>query len=34
LIVFNYGDPKSLGVKPEMTEVMFRAFMDEMYHWW
>lgn len=33
LIVFNYGDPKSLGVKPEMTQVMFRAFVEEMHHW-
>jgi len=32
-IVFNYGDPESLAVKPEMTEVMFRAFAEWMYHW-
>ena len=32
-IVFNYGDPEALGVRPEMTEVMFRAFSDRMYHW-
>lgn len=27
-IVFNYGKPESLAVKPEMTEVMFRAFAE------
>ena len=32
-IVFNYGDPEALGVRPEMTEVMFHAFADKMYHW-
>jgi len=32
-VVFNYGDPEALAVKPEMTEVMFRAFVDEMHHW-
>ena len=26
-IVFNYGKPESLAVPPEMTEVMFRAFL-------
>jgi hypothetical protein len=32
-IVFNYGDPEALGVKPEMTEVMFQAFGEQMYRW-
>ena len=32
-IVFNYGDPEALGVKPEITEVMFRAFAELMYYW-
>ncbi len=32
-IVFNYGDPEALAVKPEMTEVMFRAFVEMMNHW-
>jgi len=32
-IVFNYGDPEALAVKPEMTEVMFHAFAELMYHW-
>ena len=32
-IVFNYGDPESLAVNPEMTEVMFRAFAEMMCHW-
>lgn len=32
-IVFNYGDPEALGVRPEMTEVMFRAFAELMHHW-
>ncbi|MFC1526261.1 uroporphyrinogen decarboxylase family protein [Candidatus Latescibacterota bacterium] len=27
-IVFNYGDPESLAIPPEMTEVMFRAFAE------
>ncbi|MFH1572257.1 MAG: uroporphyrinogen decarboxylase family protein [Gemmatimonadota bacterium] len=27
-IVYNYGKPDSLGVKPEMTEVMFRTFAE------
>lgn len=30
LIVFNYGDPESLGVKPEMTQVMFDEFVKLM----
>lgn len=32
-IVYNYGDPDALGVKPEMTKVMFKAFADLMYYW-
>jgi len=32
-IVFNYGDPEALGVKPEMTQVMFRAFVERMDYW-
>jgi hypothetical protein len=32
-IVFNYGDPEALGVKPEMTEVMFQAFVERMNYW-
>ena len=32
-VVFNYGDPEALGVQPEMTEVMFRAFADQMHYW-
>jgi len=32
-IVFNYGDHEALGVKPEMTEVMFQAFAELMYRW-
>ena len=32
-IVFNYGDPEALAVKPEMTEVMFQAFVEQMYYW-
>jgi hypothetical protein len=32
-IVFNYGDPDALGVQPEMTEVMFQAFVERMHHW-
>ncbi|HIQ20210.1 MAG TPA: hypothetical protein EYH34_03075 [Planctomycetes bacterium] len=33
LIVFNYGDPEALGVKPEMTRVMFDQFVKEMDYW-
>lgn len=32
-IVFNYGDPSSINVKPEMSKVMFYAFRDYMT-WW
>jgi uroporphyrinogen decarboxylase len=32
-IVFNYGDPEALGVRPEMTEVMFHAFAERMHYW-
>ena len=32
-IVFNYGDPRALGVQPEMTGVMFRAFAERMGYW-
>ena len=32
-IVFNYGDPDSLAVKPEMTEIMFHAFAELMHRW-
>jgi len=28
LVVFNYGDPAALGVSAEMSEVMFRAFIE------
>jgi len=28
LVVFNYGDPEALGVSSEMSEVMFRAFLE------
>lgn len=33
LIVFNYGDPKALGVPPEMTPVMFDEFVKHMHYW-
>jgi uroporphyrinogen decarboxylase len=33
LIVFNYGDPSALGVKPEMTGVMFDEFVKQMGRW-
>lgn len=33
LIVFNYGDPAALGVRPEMTRVMFAAFTELMTYW-
>jgi uroporphyrinogen decarboxylase len=33
LIVFNYGDPEALAVKPEMTGVMFKAFADLQEFW-
>jgi hypothetical protein len=32
-IVFNYGDPEALGVRPDMTEVMFHAFAERMRRW-
>ena len=32
-IVFNYGDPESLAIPPEMTEVMFEAFRELMHYW-
>ena len=33
LVVFNYGDPEALGVRPEAAEVMFRAFGDLQEFW-
>lgn len=33
LIVFNYGLPSAIGVRTEMTEIMFRAFQDLMHYW-
>jgi uroporphyrinogen decarboxylase len=33
LIVFNYGDPEALAVKPEMTRVMFDEFVKLMDYW-
>lgn len=33
LIVFNYGDPDALAVKPEMTEVMFDEFVKLKTYW-
>jgi uroporphyrinogen decarboxylase len=33
MVVFNYGDPEALAVKPEMAEVMFHAFAEMMYYW-
>jgi len=33
LIVFNYGDPAALGVKPQTAEVMFDAFVRLMNYW-
>ena len=32
-IVFNYGDPDALAVRPEMTEVMFHAFNNLATFW-
>ncbi len=29
LIVFNYGDPAALGVRPEAAKTMFQAFLDQ-----
>ena len=33
LVVFNYGDPESLAVRPEMTRVMFDEFVQRMNRW-
>ncbi len=33
LIVFNYGDPEALAVRPEMTEVMFDEFAKLKHYW-
>ncbi len=33
LIVFNYGDPEALGVKPEINGVMFDEFMKLKDYW-
>lgn len=33
LIVFNYGDPEALAVRPEMTRVMFDEFVKHMEYW-
>jgi len=33
LIVFNYGDPEALAVKPEMTRVMFDEFVKLQDYW-
>ncbi len=33
LIVFNYGDPEALAVRPEMTGVMFDEFVRMASHW-
>ena len=33
LIVFNYGDPEALAVPPEMTEIMFDEFVQQMDRW-
>jgi uroporphyrinogen decarboxylase len=33
LIVFNYGNPESLAVRPEMTHVMFDEFVKRMDRW-
>lgn len=33
VIAFDYGNPEVLAVRPEMTQVMFQAFADMMYHW-
>jgi uroporphyrinogen decarboxylase len=33
LIVFNYGDPQALGVRPEMTRVMFEEFVGLQHYW-
>ena len=33
LVVFNYGDPEALAVRPEMTEVMFDEFVKQKDYW-
>ncbi len=33
LVVFNYGDPESLAVPPEMTDVMFEEFVKQSQYW-
>ena len=33
LIVFNYGDPEALAVRPEMTRVMFDEFVKLKGYW-
>ena len=33
LIVFNYGDPEALAVRPEMTRVMFDEFVKLKDYW-
>ena len=33
LVVFNYGDPEALAVRPEMTEVMFDEFVKLKDYW-
>jgi uroporphyrinogen decarboxylase len=33
LVVFNYGDPEALAVKPEMTGVMFDEFVKLKDYW-
>ena len=30
LIVFNYGDPAGIGVRPDMTRIMFDEFVKRM----
>jgi hypothetical protein len=32
-IVFNYGDAEALGARPEMTRVMFEAFVELQDFW-
>jgi hypothetical protein len=33
LVVFNYGDPEALAVRPEMTAVMFDEFVKMADYW-
>ena len=33
LIVFNYGHGEAIGVSPETTDVMFKAFSELMHYW-